>query len=167
MGLVKSVFVAIALSTAAFGATTASASSQVNVSFSVRPAYCPTVHDHRSHDAHYYDFYPADDFFRAGPYRPVGNYDRRYDDRRYDDRYDNRYDDRRGGRGRIVNRQVFDTRYDARIVLVEEVFYSGYGQNLVCTVDVRGPDRHYVSRRQLQRIANRYCSYGARIHISY
>jgi hypothetical protein len=93
--------------------------------------------------------------------------DRRYRDRdRYDrDRYDrDRYDrDRHGRDGRVVKREVYDTRYRARIVLVEEVFYHRRGRDYVCTLDVRGPEARYVPRGQVRAIANRECSRRARI----
>ncbi|NOX93708.1 MAG: hypothetical protein GXP04_01025 [Alphaproteobacteria bacterium] len=167
-----------------------------------RPEICTVDHDHRSHAANYYNYYPADKYFRAGKYRRSGvsfsitigdsNYDR-YDRRdrrdgynrynrnnRYDrynrrdnhDRYDRRnnqdYGRRngyRGREGRVVNREVFDTRYRARIVLIEEVVRSRRGPRLVCTVQAKGPEAGYVSKRRMHRIANRVCSSSARIQV--
>ncbi|MGE0409031.1 MAG: hypothetical protein AB7P23_07190 [Amphiplicatus sp.] len=91
--------------------------------------------------------------------------DRRYDDRRYDGRhYDDRFDDygRRGGR--IVKREVYGTRYRARIFLTEEVVYrGGRDRDLVCTLDVRGPEARLVPHGQVRHVANRECSRRARI----
>ncbi|MEQ8935980.1 MAG: hypothetical protein RIE56_09350 [Amphiplicatus sp.] len=99
--------------------------------------------------------------------------DSRYDDRRYDDRYDRRdhrrYDrhDRydRYDRDRVVKRQTFNTRYRARIQLVEEVTYRGRHRDLVCTVSVNGPDARRVRDKDVRRIAQRYCSRGAHVRV--
>jgi hypothetical protein len=94
------------------------------------------------------------------------SYGGRYDDDRYDRRHrGDRYDGRRGG-SRVVKRRTYDTRYRARIVLVEEVYYSRRGSYLVCTVDVRGRDARYVSNRQVRAIARAGCSHRARIRYS-
>jgi len=101
----------------------------------------------------------------------IGDDDRYDRDGRYDDRYDGRYDDRgrrngyRGRDGRIVNREVYDTRYRARIILIEELVRTRRGPRLVCTVDARGPQARYVPRGRLQRIARRECSRRAQIRI--
>jgi hypothetical protein len=99
-----------------------------------------------------------------------------YDDRSYGGRYDDNRYDRRGDRGRhygndrggsrVVKRRVYDTRYRARIFLVEEVYYSRRGSNVVCTIDVRGPESRRVPRERLRRIANNECSRRARIRYS-
>lgn len=94
--------------------------------------------------------------------------DHDYDRRGRYDRYD-RYD-RRGPRngyrdGRIVNREIYDTRYRARIVLTEEVVRTRHGQRLICTVDARGPQARYVPNRHLHRIARRECSRRAEVRI--
>lgn len=152
-----------------------------------KPAHCSHKHDHRSHAADYYSYYPADSYYRSGPYRNSGfslsirvgdddRYDRRghYDDRhdrrgRYDDR--RRYDDYgrrngyRGDNGRIVNREVFDTRYRARIVLTEEVVRTRRGPRLICTVDARGPEARYVPDKRLRKIARKECSRRAQVRI--
>lgn len=133
---------------------------------SSRPARCDIDHDHRSHDPRYYDYYPEDRYSRAGPYRGAG-----YDgDRRYDDGY-GRGDGYRDGYGRggsrVIRRQVFDTRYRARIFLVEEEFFGGrggYGRR-VCTLDVRGPDQRYVPYGYVRSLANRACSRRSEIRI--
>jgi hypothetical protein len=177
-----------------------------------KPAYCNIDHDHRSHNANYYDYYPQDKYYRAGPYRSsrqnsgvsfsitVGDghsNGRRYRDGRHADRrYNNqrqstrghsnrgnnnqRHNDRgnsrrnnqrgknhgyRGRDGRVVNRQVFDTRYQARIVLVEEVIRTRNGPRLVCTVKARGREAGHVSNRRMRRIANNNCSPRARINV--
>lgn len=157
-----------------------------------RPAYCNIDHDHRSHNADYYDYYDQDRYYRAGPYRSPHQSSgvsfsitfgdgyssgRRYGndhraDRRYNERRRSRRNNQRGknhgyrGRdGRIVNRQVFDTRYQARIVLVEEVVRTRKGRRLVCTVKARGQEASYVSKRRMRRIANNNCSPRARINV--
>ncbi len=149
-----------------------------------RPEICTIDHDHRSHASTYYSYYPADKYSRAGAYRNSGfsfsitigdnNYDR-YDRRdrrdgygrrgRRNDNYRGRRNGYRGREGRVVNREVFNTRYQARIVLVEEVVGSRRGPRLVCTVQARGPEAQYVSKRRMYRIANRTCSSSARIQV--
>lgn len=155
-----------------------------SAAFADRPAFCHHDHDHRSHAANYYDYHPADRYYRAGPYRSSGlsisvrlgddRYDRRGRYDRYDrrDRYD-RYDryDRgrrhgyRGREGRIVNREIYDTRYRARIVLTEEVVRGRHGPRLVCTVRALGPQARFVPDRHLHRIARRECSRRAQIRV--
>jgi len=151
-----------------------------------KPVYCDDDHDHRAHHANYYDYYPHDRYYRAGPYRDSGfsfsitvgddRYDRRGRHDRYDrysryDRYDrrHRYNDRRhryrGRDARRVNREVFDTRHRARIVLTEDVIRTRRGPRFVCNVTARGPEARYVSERRMRRIADRYCSHRARINI--
>lgn len=147
-----------------------------------KPAYCDMDHDHRSHNASYYDHYDHDRYYRAGPYRNSGvsfsirvgdrydRYDRRGRYDRYDrydrrGRYDRRRDGYRGDRTRVVNREVYNTRYRARIVLIEEVVRTRRGPRLVCTVKARGPEARYVSDRRMHRIANRDCSRRARINV--
>lgn len=144
-----------------------------------RPDYCSLDHDHRSHAADYYDYYDADRYYRGSRGSGVSvsisvgddRYDRRgYDRRGYDRRGDYRrdnYNDRRGHRGRrgVVNRQVFQTRHRARIVLIEEVVRGRRGPRLICTVRARGPEARYVSERRMYRIANRNCSSRARVRV--
>ena len=145
-----------------------------------KPAYCSHDHDHRSHAADYYNYYGHDRYYRAGAYRDgglsisvrLGDSDR-YDRRgRYDDRHD--YDRRngyrgrdgyRGREGRIVNREVYDTRYRARIILTEEIVRTRHGPRLICTVDARGPQARYVPNKHLRRIARRECSRRADVRI--
>ncbi len=134
-----------------------------------RPDRCTDDHDHRSHSASYYDYYDEDKYYRAGEYRGQrASYDRRdrYDNQRgrYDrDRRGRRYEDRRP-RSRVVNRQTYRTQYNARIVLVEEIYWTRSGrEQLVCSVIVKGRDSYYVPQRRLRRIANRDCSRRARI----
>lgn len=141
-----------------------------------RPEICTIDHDHRSHDANYYDYYSPDKYYRAGPYRgPRLNVTVRFGDR-YDRgrnhtyRGRNGYDrgrDRnyRGGHRRGVNRQVFDTRYRARIILTEAVERGRHGPRLVCTVKARGPEAQYVSTRRMYRVANNNCSPRARVQV--
>ncbi len=141
----------------ALGATAASADH--------RPAFCDKNHDHRTHASNYYDYYPADKYFRNGPTVQVslsiGN-DRRADRRRGDR---NRYHNNRGGKGRVVQREVYDTRFRARILLTEEVVRSRRGPQLVCTVRAVGPQAHRVPDRRLYRIAHRECSRRAQIRV--
>lgn len=137
-----------------------------------KPDICRVNHDHRSHAADYYNYYPADNYSRAGNYRAndrqsglrisisVGDNDR-YD--RRDNRYDRR--DRNRNNGRVVNREVFDTRYRARIILTEQVVRTRNGPRLVCTVDARGPQAHRVPNKRLRRIARNNCSHRAQIRI--
>jgi hypothetical protein len=111
-----------------------------------RPARCDVDHDHRSHDPRYYDYWPRD---------------------RYYDGRGGRYDhDHYGyGRSRVIRRDVFDTRYRARIYLTEEEFYTRGGRYRVCTLEVRGPDRRYVPYGQVRSLANRQCSRRSEIRI--
>ena len=168
----KAFFKAIAagaLGLAALGVTAANAK---------KPDFCDHDHDHRSHHADYYDYYPHDRYYRAGPYRDssfgfsvhfgdrghYSRYDRydRYDHRR---RYHSRRNGYRGRHARLINKEVFDTRFRARIVLTEEVVHTRRGPRLVCNVKARGPEARYVSHRRMNRIADRYCSRRARINV--
>ncbi|MEM1193457.1 MAG: hypothetical protein AAGH42_08725 [Pseudomonadota bacterium] len=136
--------------------------------------------DHRAHHNQRKDRFTKDRFHRADPYRrngvriSVNTRDRYNRDNRFDNRYDNRRRDRRSGhydnrrRGsdsKVIKRERFRTRYNARIVLTEEVIYGRRGNRLVCTVAVRGPEADCISRRRLNRIANNYCSRDARVRI--
>ncbi len=142
---------------------------------SYKPDLCDVRHDHRSHAANYYDYYPADQYSRAGAYRDQGvsfsiSFGDRYDNRRgrYDrvDYYDRgRRNGYRGRDGRVVNREVFDTRHRARIVLIEEAVRTRRGPRLVCTVEARGPEARYVSERRMHRIARNNCSPRARVRV--
>ncbi|MEM9619435.1 MAG: hypothetical protein AAF936_15895 [Pseudomonadota bacterium] len=146
---------------AAFGAAAAFASNA--------PDYYAIDHDRRSHAATHHNDYPADQYYRAGPNRDQdvrlsiaigdGYYDRQG---RYDRGLRNGY---RGRAGRIINREVFDTRYRARIVLVEEAVRTRRGPRLICTVQARGPEAGYVSGRRMHRIARNYCSPRARVRV--
>ena len=121
-----------------------------------RPDYCALDHDHRSHNASYYDYYPEDQYSRRGAYR---------DRRGYRDR-GGRYDGygRRRARSQVVHREKYNTRYRARITLVEEIYWTRSGrEQLVCSIVVRGPEAYYVPQRRLRRIARRDCSPRARI----
>lgn len=138
-----------------------------------KPDYCDNDHDHRAHNANYYDYYAKDRYYKAGAYRDSGvrfsiTLGDRYNDRDYRrGSYDRRhnYNNRRQNR-RVVNRDTFDTRYRARIVLIEEVVYRRKGPRLVCTVQARGPEARYVSKRRINRIAERNCSPRARVRVS-
>lgn len=128
-----------------------------------KPDYCAIDHDHRSHNTSYYDYYPKDNYYRAGPYRnrSSGQGNRRYGDGRGYDRQQNR---QYRARSRVVNRETYRTRWNARITLVEEVYWTRSGRRqLVCSVVVRGYDAHQVPHRRLERIARRDCSPRARI----
>jgi hypothetical protein len=142
---------------------------------SYRPDRCTIDHDHRSHASNYYNYYPADRYFRTGQYNGTGfslsisvgdnGYDRRSGYGRYNRNDHGRRNGYRGRDGRVVNREVFDTRYRARIILVEEAVRTRNGPRLVCTVKARGPEAGYVSERRMRRIANRNCSSRARIQV--
>jgi len=127
-----------------------------------QPGYCAINHDHRSHNASYYDYYPKDNYYRAGPYRSKsrGHHNNRYGNERGYDRQRNHH----RARSRVVNRETYRTRWDARIILVEEVYWTRSGRRqLVCSVTVRGHDAYNVPHRRLKRIAHRDCSPRARI----
>lgn len=153
-----------------------------------RPDRCTIDHDHRSHSSSYYNYYPKDKYFRTGSYSDrrssYDSYDRRgrvdrdgrsrrgYDRdgrgrRGYDrDRGHGQYDrrDRRRARSRVVFRETYRTNWNARIVLVEEIYWTRSGrEQLVCSVVVKGRDAHQVPNRRLRRIANRDCSRSARV----
>lgn len=139
-----------------------------------RPDHCDIDHDHRSHASNYYDYYPADKYYRSGrggvsvTVRAGSRYDPYYDrGRRYDDyRYSGRRNGYRGRSARVVHRETFRTRYRARIVLTEELVRRGrYGPQLICTVQARGPEARYVPERRMYRIAHRNCSPRARIRV--
>jgi hypothetical protein len=124
-----------------------------------RPQRCTIDHDHRSHNTSYYDYYPADNYYRAGSYRGA---------RATHDAYGRRGHANRGGygrsRSRVVNRESYPTRWHARIVLVEEVYRTRNGhEQLVCSVLAKGPEAYYVPHRRLKRVARRDCSRSARI----
>ncbi len=145
-------FVAFTFAAGAIGAVQASAE--------YRPDYCAIDHDHRSHSASYYDYYPEDNYYRASDYRGRDDYRRRG---RYDRGYRRGYE-RRRARSRVVNRETYSTRYRARIVLVEEIYWTRSGrEQLVCSIIVKGREAYYVPQRRLRRIANRDCSRRARI----
>lgn len=103
-----------------------------------------------------------------------GAKDRHYkDDRRgnvtlsvnFHNAHHGRYYDHRRSNRRVVYRDVFQTRYRARIVVTEEIVYRRKGKRLVCTVRARGPEADYVSKRRIHRIADRHCSPRARIRV--
>jgi hypothetical protein len=128
-----------------------------------KPDYCAINHDHRAHHADYYDYYPKDNYYRAGPYRSrsKGHYNSRYGDGRGYNRQQNPH---YRARSRVVNRETYRTQWDARITLVEEVYWTRSGRRqLVCSVSVRGYDAYNVPHRRLKRIAHRDCSPRARI----
>ncbi len=137
-----------------------------------RPAYCPRDHDHRVHDANYYDYYQADRYFRSGAYRPASRYDR-YRGSRYDRRYNRRhYHDRRYSRrgyyrprSEVVFRRNIDLRrYRAYVTVVEENYWTRSGRvQRVCSIVPKGRDAYAVPHRRLSRIARNHCSRYARI----
>ncbi|MBB5518267.1 hypothetical protein [Amphiplicatus metriothermophilus] len=132
-----------------------------------RPPYCAIDHDHRAHHHDYYDYHPHDRYYRAEPYSAGASVTARIGGPDYDGRYyEGRSDYRRAHphRGsKVVKRRVFDTRYRARIVLVEELFYGRRGRDLVCTVSVHGPDARYVPWGRVRSIAARNCSRRAEV----
>ena len=134
-----------------------------------RPDPCDVDHDHRSHHVDYYQYYDEDKYFRAGPYRSGASFSISVRDRR--DRFDDGYRDRgyerraRNRRGQLLRRDVFRTRYRARVVLTEERIFRRGGARLICTVTPRGPEADYIPYRRLKRIANRNCSRSSRIRI--
>ncbi|WP_411819492.1 hypothetical protein ABFZ85_11765 [Hyphococcus formosus] len=138
----------------------------VTTAMAARPDHCRHDHDHRSHAANYYNYYAADRYYRAGPYQKSGLSIsvRLGDDRNHDRRYDRGYNYNSRER-RIVNREVFDTRYNARIVLTEQVVRSRHGRQLICTVDARGRQAHRVPHKRLRKVARRNCSKRAQIRI--
>lgn len=161
MGGLKSVLASVALAMVG-GVIAAPALADGRGGYDARPPLCPEDHDHRAHDANYYDYYAKDRYYAAGPYQPA----------RGDGRYygDGRYGYGRGGnwgRDRIIQRRDFPTPYRARIVLVEKVEWTRNGEYLTCNVFATGPDAEYVRNRDLRRVARNYCSRRADIRIAY
>jgi len=149
---------------AAMGITAASAET--------RPDYCRYDHDHRSHNANYYDYYAGDRYFsgsydrrnRRGASFSVTIGDRGYYNNRRGYR-DNGYRNNRHRNRELVFRRVLDTRHRARIVVKEELVYGRRGERLICTVSPRGPEAEYVPYRRLKRVARNHCSARARVKI--
>lgn len=157
MNRVLSVFVAGATAVFALGFTAASAKHRSDA--------CDYDRHHRGQHAECYDRHYADKRYRADRRSGV-SFSVQLGDNGYlrvSDGYHRNH--RRGYRGRLVNREVYDTRYRARIVLTEEVVRTRRGPRLVCTVAARGPEAGYVSKRRLKRIARRDCSHRARVRI--
>jgi len=160
---------ALVLGTAALGFTAASAGHDDRYDED-RPDSCDIDHDHRSHAASYYDYYPADRYSRAGPYRGsrvslsvrVGD---DYRGRRHGHYYNDYGYGGRYGYGQPVHREFYEPSHRARIVVIEEVAYTRYGPRLTCTVSAHGPDAHHLSYRSLRRIAAHECSPRAHVHI--
>mgnify|MGYP001271641884 CR=1 FL=1 len=130
-----------------------------------KPDPCRINHDHRSHAADYYNYYPGDRYSRSGPYRSSGvtvsislgdhdNYRRARDDRSH-----------RQSNSRTLKRRVFNTRYNANIILTEEVVRTRRGPHLICTVDARGPQARYVKNKHLRTVARENCSRRAQVRI--
>lgn len=160
----KNSLVTLVIGACTLGLTSASAES--------RPDYGDRGHDHQSHNVNYDDYYDADQYSRAGPYRgSQQSYSRGYDNRRYDNRrgYDNyRGRNHRANYGRsnsrVVYRKNYSTKYRASITLVEEVYYTRSGrEQLVCSIVTKGPEAYYIPKKRLRRIANRGCSKYARV----
>ena len=132
-----------------------------------RPNYCPTDHDHRSHNVDYYNYYSADRYSRnsrSGLSITISS-----NNRATNNRANNRSSyDRRANRGgsKVVKRKSFNTRYNARVLLEERIVYGRRSNNLICTLSVRGRDAGYVTNRKLRRIANNNCSRRASIRIN-
>lgn len=162
-------FAAFAFAAGALGVSAAMASHDGR--YERRPQHCAIDHDHRSHTANYYDYYPADRYSRAGAYRGSGvQISVRVGERGYRrDRRHRYYNDYGYGaryrEGRPVHREIYDTRLRARIVLVERIDYTRRGPRLVCTVSARGPQARYAPYGHLRRIAARECSRRAEIRI--
>ncbi len=137
-----------------------------------RPSHCPSNHDHRAHDANYYDYYGADRYSRAGDYQPASRYDNRRSNR-YDNRRGRRqYNDRNyGGRGyfrprsEVVFRRNIDLRrFSAYVTVVEENYWTRSGRvQRVCSVVPKGRDAYNIPRQRLSRIAQNNCSRHARV----
>lgn len=86
---------------------------------------------------------------------------------RYDRDGRGRYDRGHEYRGkRVVKSRVYDTRYRARIYLVETVYPGRRGSDRVCTIDVRGPEARYVPRIRLRHIANTECSRHSQVRFT-
>jgi len=145
-----------------------------------RPDPCEYDHDHRSHSVNYYDYYKKDKYYRAGPYRGAGftisfgnrNYAKSgyyrdgysdYRSRRGDRHRKKRYKRNRGAK--LVRSDYFRTKYDARILLTEKVFYNDYGKSIVCSVKPVGYEAEYIPYKRLKRVAHKNCSYGSKIKI--
>ncbi len=164
--LLKNAFIAGMFAFGALGVTAANADQRHN-----KPAFCDLDHDHRSHQANYYDHYSHDRYFRAGPYRNSGvSFSITFGDDRYDSsdrrgRYNGRRNGYRGDTARTVKRQSFDTRYRARIVLTEEVVRTRRGTQLVCNVTAQGQQARYVAKQRMRRIARNNCSRRARVNV--
>lgn len=115
-----------------------------------------------------YDDYGKDRHYKTSAYKKNGaSFSITIsNDHRYRNSYDRRYGNKRYRDGRrVVYRNAFDTRYRARIVLIEEVVHRRKGPRLVCTVQARGPEARYVSKRRIHRIADRHCSPRARVRV--
>lgn len=171
------VLAALTLGAGALGFTAASADhddDRYGRRYKDRPEHCDIGHDHRSHAANYYDYYPADRYYSAGTYRGSGrgsgvSLSVRIGDEHYRGRRGHYYNDYGyGGRyrgGKPVHREVYDTHYRARIVVTERVMHGRRGPSLVCTVSARGPEPRYVPYRRLQQVARRECSPRAHVVI--
>ena len=111
--------------------------------------------NYRSQSASYHDGYHKDRHgYRDSHYRGV---DHGYKRRGYKKGY-------RKPHSRVVHRKTYPTRYDARVFLVEEIYYTRSGrEQLVCSVGTKGYERDYISRKSLKRIAKRNCSRYSRI----
>lgn len=160
---------ALMFGAAALGFSTASAGHDDRYDED-RPDYCDIDHDHRSHAANYYDYYPADRYYRAGPYRGSRvSLSVRVGDGRYRGYRGGHYYDDHGYGGRYrsapVHREFYEPSHRARIVVIEEVAYTRHGPRLTCTVTAHGPDAHHLSYRSLRRIAANECSPRAHVHI--
>lgn len=156
-------FIAGVVAIGAFGVTAASADQNHK-----RSASHSADHDRRGHHGEYGKKHSRDHNSHAGSRRDSGlNISVTFSGDRYAhrSRYNGRRNGYRGSEARRVNREVFQTRYRARIVLTEDVVRTRRGPRLVCNVTARGPEARYVSDRRMRRIANRNCSRRARINI--
>ncbi|MEM8770491.1 MAG: hypothetical protein AAGD92_02470 [Pseudomonadota bacterium] len=149
--------IALVLGIAALGMTGAHAKTSSDFSEKDRRSHAEKHHVDNQYDRYSYaDAYRGDGVTFSVRFSDRGYYD---NPRRYHSRH------KRGPRSRILNREVFDTRFRARIVLIEEIVRTRRGPRLICTVKARGPEAYYVPDRRLSRIARRNCSPRARINI--
>lgn len=105
-----------------------------------------------------------------------GSNNHRSDRRRHNNRgytrtgyYDNSHAQkhtRKYGHSKLLRRDVYKTKYHARIIVKEEIVYGRRRNLLTCTVSARGPESEYISYRQLEKVAYRKCSRRAKVKIN-
>lgn len=94
------------------------------------------------------------DSYGQGEYRRTGYSERGYKGKR-----------NRNRGSKLLRTESYRSKYRAKIILKEELYYDRYNKTKVCTVQAYGPEQNYVSKRRLKRIAKNYCSYGSKIRI--